>query len=90
MRAIAQDRYGDADELRLIHVPAPEVGADDVLIRVRAAGLHIGDWHVMTGQPYLMRIMGFGFRSPEGPGPGHGRRRHRRSGRAERDPLPGR
>ncbi|HEY5844517.1 MAG TPA: NAD(P)-dependent alcohol dehydrogenase [Mycobacterium sp.] len=65
MRAIAQDRYGDADELRLIHVPAPEVGADDVLIRVRAAGLHIGDWHVMAGQPYLMRIMGFGFRSPK-------------------------
>ena len=65
MRAIAQDRYGDADELRLIHVPAPEVGADDVLIRVRAAGLHIGDWHVMAGQPYLMRVMGFGFRSPK-------------------------
>ena len=34
-------------------------------MRVRAAGVHIGDWHVMTGQPYLMRIMGFGFRGPK-------------------------
>lgn len=65
MRAIGQDRYGNADELRLTEIPVPEVGIDDVLIRVRAAGLHIGDWHVMVGQPYLMRIMGFGFRSPK-------------------------
>jgi len=36
-----------------------------VLVRVHAAGLHIGDWHVMTGQPYLMRVMGFGFRAPK-------------------------
>ncbi len=65
MRAIVQDRYGEADQLRLAQIPAPELGADDVLIRVRAAGIHIGDWHVMTGQPYLMRIVGFGFRSPK-------------------------
>jgi NADPH:quinone reductase-like Zn-dependent oxidoreductase len=38
---------------------------DDVLVRVRAAGLHIGDWHLMTGQPYLMRVIGFGFRAPK-------------------------
>jgi NADPH:quinone reductase-like Zn-dependent oxidoreductase len=65
MRAIVQDTYGDADQLRLDQIPAPAVGVDDVLIGVRAAGVHIGDWHVMTGQPYLMRIMGFGFRSPK-------------------------
>ena len=65
MRAIVQDTYGDADQLRLAQIAVPEVRADDVLIGVRAAGVHIGDWHVMTGQPYLMRVMGFGFRAPK-------------------------
>jgi NADPH:quinone reductase-like Zn-dependent oxidoreductase len=35
------------------------------LIRLAAAGVHIGDWHLMTGQPYLMRVMGFGLRAPK-------------------------
>jgi NADPH:quinone reductase-like Zn-dependent oxidoreductase len=35
-----------------------------VLIRVRAASVHIGDWHVMTGQPYALRALGFGLRAP--------------------------
>ena len=64
MRAIVQDAYGDADALQLADIAVPTVGPDDVRVRVRAAGVHIGDWHVMTGQPYLMRIMGFGFRGP--------------------------
>ena len=65
MRAIVQDAYGDADVLQLAEIAVPTVGPDDVLVRVRAAGVHIGDWHVMTGQPYLMRVMGFGFRRPK-------------------------
>ena len=65
MQAIVQDTYGDVDQLRLTQITRPAVGPDDVLIEVRAAGVHIGDWHVMTGQPYLMRIMGFGFRAPK-------------------------
>jgi NADPH:quinone reductase-like Zn-dependent oxidoreductase len=36
-----------------------------VLVRVRAAGIHIGDWHVMTGLPYLLRVLGFGLRAPK-------------------------
>jgi NADPH:quinone reductase-like Zn-dependent oxidoreductase len=40
------------------------IGDDDVLVRVHAAGLHIGDWHVMTGQPYLMRLIGLGLLAP--------------------------
>lgn len=65
MRAIVQDAYGDADQLQLTDIGVPAVGVDDVLIAARAAGVHIGDWHVMSGQPYLMRVMGFGFRSPK-------------------------
>ena len=65
MKAIIQDQYGSADVLALQQVDQPAIGNDDVLVRVHAAGLHIGDWHLMTGQPYLMRIMGFGFRAPK-------------------------
>jgi NADPH:quinone reductase-like Zn-dependent oxidoreductase len=67
MRAIVQDRYGEeaADVLWLTEINRPEVGDDDVFVRVRAAGVHIGDWHVMTGLPYLLRVVGFGFRRPK-------------------------
>jgi NADPH:quinone reductase-like Zn-dependent oxidoreductase len=65
MQAVVQDTYGSADVLRLAQVPRPEISDDEVLVRVRAAGVHIGDWHVMTGQPYLMRVMGFGLRAPK-------------------------
>ena len=67
MRAVVQDTYGQdaADVLRLEEIDRPEVGDDDVLIRVRAAGVHIGDWHVMTGLPYLLRVVGFGLRAPK-------------------------
>ena len=65
MQAIVQDQYGSSDVLKLQEIDKPQVGLDDALVRVHAAGLHIGDWHVMTGQPYLMRIIGFGFRAPK-------------------------
>lgn len=65
MRAIVQERYGEADELRLERTGRPEIAADEVLIRVHAAGLDRGTWHTMTGRPYLMRILGFGFRCPK-------------------------
>jgi NADPH:quinone reductase-like Zn-dependent oxidoreductase len=66
MRAIVQDRYGEtAEVLRLEEIDQPQIGADDVLVRIRAAGVHIGDWHVMAGLPYLLRVVGFGFRAPK-------------------------
>jgi len=65
MRAVVQDTYGSADVLHLADVARPSVRGEDVLVRVAAAGVHIGDWHVMTGQPYLMRVMGFGLRAPK-------------------------
>lgn len=64
MKAIIQDKYGAAELLELRDIDRPAIGDDDVLVRVQAAGLHIGDWHVMTGQPYLMRVIGFGLRAP--------------------------
>ncbi len=65
MRAIVQDAYGSADVLRLAATDRPDIAANEVLVKVRAAGLDRGTWHSMTGKPYLMRVMGFGFRRPK-------------------------
>jgi len=70
MRAIVQDRYGSVDVLRLAQVTRPQIAEDEVLVEVRAAGLDRGTWHMMTGQPYLLRVLGFGFRAPKNPVPG--------------------
>ena len=64
MRAIVQDRYGQADVLRLLEDAAmPQIGEDDVLVRVRAAGINAADWHLMTGEPYPVRLV-MGLRRP--------------------------
>jgi len=65
MRAIVQDQYGETDVLRLEEIDKPQIGHNEVLVRIRAAGVHIGDWHVMAGLPYLLRVVGFGFRAPK-------------------------
>ncbi len=65
MQAITQDRYGSVDTLQLRDMPVPSVEDDEVLIEVRAAGVDQGVWHLMTGEPYVMRAMGFGFRGPK-------------------------
>jgi len=65
MKAIVRDRYGSADVLRLREVEVPEVADDEVLVRVRAAGLDRGAWHVMAGLPYLIRVAGYGLRRPK-------------------------
>ena len=70
MRAIVQDRYGSLEVLTLAAVDRPEPGEHDVLLRVRAAGLDRGTWHMMTGKPYLMPVIGFGFRRPKNRVPG--------------------
>ena len=69
MKAIVQDRYGDVDVLDLRDIDRPVPTEDQVLVRVHAAGLHRGDWHVMTGLPYLIRVVvpSLGLRSPKVP-----------------------
>lgn len=70
MEAIVQDRYGTVDALRHGRIARPEIAENEVLVRVHAAGLDRGTWHMMTGRPYLLRILGFGFRGPKNPVPG--------------------
>src|SRR5918912_660992 len=67
MQAIVHDRYGSADVLRVDEVGLPTIGDDEVLVRVHAAGLDRGTWHLMAGLPYLFRLMGPGLRKPKNP-----------------------
>jgi NADPH:quinone reductase-like Zn-dependent oxidoreductase len=76
MKAITQDRYGSAEVLALDDIAMPVAGDDEVLIRVRAAGVGPDVWHLMTGLPYFVRLMGAGQRpaSWAGMSPGPSRR----------------
>ena len=69
MKAITQDRYGGLEVLELNDIDQPVPTDDQVLVGVRAAGLHRGDWHVLTGLPYLIRVVvpTLGLRRPKTP-----------------------
>jgi NADPH:quinone reductase-like Zn-dependent oxidoreductase len=69
MRAIVQDAYGSPDVFRVARISTPEIGDNQVLVRVHAAGLDRGTWHLMAGRPYLLRLA-FGFRRPKNAVPG--------------------
>jgi NADPH:quinone reductase-like Zn-dependent oxidoreductase len=57
MRAVVRHTYGPAAVLRLAQIRTPEIADDEVLLRVHAAGLDRGTWHLMTGRPYLLRLV---------------------------------
>ena len=67
MRAVVRDVYGSVDVLRLGEVDKPVAGEAEVLVRVHAAGVDQGVWHLMVGMPYVMRLAGFGIRAPKNP-----------------------
>ncbi|OEJ30570.1 NAD(P)-dependent alcohol dehydrogenase [Streptomyces subrutilus] len=69
MRAIVQDAYGTPDVLRLDEIERPVPGRGEVLLRVRAAGVDMGVWHLMAGLPMALRA-GFGLRGPRQRVPG--------------------
>ena len=67
MRAVVQDVYGDTgDVLRTAEIARPQPGAGEVLVRVAAAGVDRGVWHLMAGKPYAARLA-FGLRAPRNP-----------------------
>ncbi|SDG05219.1 NADPH:quinone reductase [Blastococcus aurantiacus] len=72
MRAVVQDRYGAAPEdvLRLAEISRPSIGDHEVLVRVHAASVDRGTWHIMAGLPYPIRLAGFGLRRPKYANPG--------------------
>jgi NADPH:quinone reductase-like Zn-dependent oxidoreductase len=65
MKAVVQDTYGSPEVLELREIDKPVVGDNEVLVGVRAAGVDPGVWHLMTGLPYLVRIMGYRLRTPK-------------------------
>src|SRR5690242_13956329 len=72
MTAIVQDRYGSAPEglFRLVEIDRPVVGDGEALVRVHAASVDRGTWHIMSGLPYPIRLAGFGLRRPKYANPG--------------------
>ena len=67
MKAIVQNGYGAPDQvLELAEVDRPQVGDEDVLIRVRATSVNTPDWITVTGVPYILRLQ-FGLRRPPTP-----------------------
>jgi NADPH:quinone reductase-like Zn-dependent oxidoreductase len=65
MKAIVHDSYGSVDVLELRDLDKPTIADDEVLVRVHAAGVDRGVWHVMTGLPYPIRLAGYGLRAPK-------------------------
>ncbi|MDQ4051540.1 MAG: NAD(P)-dependent alcohol dehydrogenase [Actinomycetota bacterium] len=71
MKAIVQDDYGDPGAvLRLAEIETPEPQPGEVLVRVRAAGVDRGVWHIVAGLPFPIRLAGYGFRRPKRATPG--------------------
>lgn len=71
LKAIVHERYGSPSAvLSLREVPKPVPGVGEVLLRVRATSVHPDIWHVVTGLPYVLRLMGAGLRRPRQPIPG--------------------
>jgi NADPH:quinone reductase-like Zn-dependent oxidoreductase len=69
MKAIVQDTYGSAEVLQARDIDKPAIGDDEVLVQVHAASVHVGDWILMTGSPFVMRFA-TGLRKPKNPIPG--------------------
>ena len=70
MRAVTVPRYGGAEVVEETVLDRPGIADDEVLVQVHAAGVDRGVWHLMTGTPYLIRVLGFGLTRPKQPVPG--------------------
>lgn len=67
MKAIIQEHYGSTETLELSEISRPRIDENQVLVRVRAAGVDRGVWHLMTGLPFPVRLAGYGLRAPKYP-----------------------
>ena len=67
MKAVVQSHYNPAPEnlFRVAQIDRPAIGDDEVLVRVHAAGVDRGTWHIMAGLPYPLRLFGYGIRAPK-------------------------
>jgi hypothetical protein len=87
MQAMVQERYGEAEDvLHLATIDRPKIGDGDVLVRVHAAGVDRGVWHLTAGLPYPVRLIS-GLRTPKARVPWHGRPVQHELGRRSRGQL---
>jgi NADPH:quinone reductase-like Zn-dependent oxidoreductase len=63
MKAIVQERYGGPEVLALKEIDVPQPGPGEVRVKVHAAGVDMGAWHMMTGTPWMIRL-GTGLTGP--------------------------
>lgn len=66
MNAVVRTEYGETDVLGVREIAEPELAEGRVLVRVKAAGVNMAEWHIMTGRPTLARLF-FGLRRPKNP-----------------------
>ena len=64
MKAIVYHNYGSPDVLKLEEVQKPVPQDDEVLVKVIAASVAAGDWHLLRADPFLVRFM-YGLRTPK-------------------------
>src|SRR2546430_887400 len=64
MKAVVQDKYGSSEVLELRNIDKPQMGDGNVLVRIRAAAVNLGDWAIMSGLPYIVRPV-YGLRKPK-------------------------
>ncbi len=68
MRAVVRTEWGAVDDVVGVKVgPTPTPGDGKVVVAVAAAGIERGSLHLVSGLPYLMRLMGYGVRRPSQP-----------------------
>jgi NADPH:quinone reductase-like Zn-dependent oxidoreductase len=65
MKAIVYTKYGSPDVLQLKDVEQPTPKDDEVLIKIRAASVNAYDWHFLTADIFLIRLMGGGLLKPK-------------------------
>ena len=84
MQAIVNSEYGSPDDLKLREIDRPPIDGNGVLVRVRAASVNPADWHLLRGEPYLVRLTS-GLRRPKTGVPGIDVAGHVEAGRRRRD-----
>ena len=65
MKAIICTKYGPPDALQLQEVAKPAPTADEVLVKIHAASVNMYDWHLLTADIPLVRLMGGGLLRPK-------------------------
>lgn len=66
MRAVQRHAWGESDVIEVVDVDVPTPAEGQVLVRVKAAGVNMAEWHMMTGRPTFMRLL-LGLRAPRNP-----------------------